>query len=1168
MATIRPNSFTVSGDSATVRPDNSSVSSSNQATVRPGSGTSTVRPDSFRKTIRPNNLKASTDFSSTLRPEANPTVNSGFSTSGPRTGISHSESIDSDRYQPRQAYTINGKDYKVLQALSLTSGEAQVFLVQSPSGKKNVLKLYYGGATPNPAILDKVKSVNQANILFEEISHGKYEDRYFELMSYYEGDTLESIDVQNNESAIVPLIKSMAVSIDFCHQLGFIHRDIKPSNFIFASSGRTNLLLGDFGIAVQCDKNGNCTADMARTKIYAAPEVYLNTGDGKVNITVKSDFYSLGMVIIFLWMGRDNFTHFEKENELQLATQKNYGSFPLPNNMPPRLKVLVKALIVPNPSDRAGFKEVEAWLKGDNPFETDNSTSGNQSSSKKFKIVFNGDSGLIATSTSELARIMHDNSTLAISYLYKGRLTQWLEDNGRPELAVEMERIKEDLYPRNTTAGLEAACYILNPSLPFEDICGNSCKTKSEIADSILSNFDKYLSQCSKSLDNRLIVFLLTHGLESTVIDFRKEFADNPRLGLLYLAYRLDPDQPWYMTDTNGAKLQANTCDEILDLVSRHTLSEQSYSDFVSDAFLLWVKNRNAMAVADIKPLLIHQGDVKNSEGVLYRLNRKVGYYFILDENSPDYVGDIPTLGRLINWSVMTYIDDSLPNDFFTSIWTELERISRGETSSLYHFIKSKGTGYDKWIDWIRYCMDFQSIDNKRKAGPYNELIGLFKLIKGMTEGVVTYTFRSGKTISDPSELSGVSTADLNDAKNNREHPLEAWIAVFYQEDPQLDKSMKYAYEKKVVEYMDFLSQKGFAFPELKRYHEAKEIVESRAAKLKSTINSIRKGRVFVYLISLLPLAVAAIMLAFLWRPNFGSLEFMTVFKPVAIILTIFLCIIDGLAGKVIGEAIWGCAIGAVVSLLIVFLSGLVAPFIPYIAASAVIALGIYFYTKCIGRELKENENSDLIDPQFEHLELEPLHEAYHPTGKDFDSSIGDRTATYQTMLNSIKKSMWLRAVPAGIVTIVAIFYFMTKESEFIGLQSDSGDYKESIVQPEFDASRGLYGQWAGTLVDQPISVTIVKVTGNSDKYEIELYNSKGAEIGSKVIGKFNSAENRFTVQKFEYFGNNQSITLTASGTLDLEGDKLIGKIQLKNPNKSNGVESLTLPLDIQYVTE
>lgn len=1168
MATIRPNSFTMSGNSTTVRPDNSSVSSTNQATVRPGIGNSTVRPNSSRKTIRPNNLRTSTDFSSTLRPGEDQTVNPGVSSSGTRTGITHNESIVSNRYQPRQAYTLNGKDYKVLQALSLTSGEAQVFLVKSPSGKKNVLKLYYEGAAPNPAILDKVKSVNQTKILFEEISHGKYEDRYYELMPYYEGGTLESVDVQNNESAIVSLIKSMAVSIDFCHQLEFIHRDIKPSNFIFASSGQTNLLLGDFGIAVQCDKKGNCTADMARTKIYAAPEVYLNTGDGKVNITVKSDFYSLGMVIIYLWMGRDNFTHFEKENELQLATQKNYGSFPLPNNMPLRLKSLVKALIVPNPSERAGFKEVEAWLKGDNPFETDNSTSANQSSGKKFKIVFNGDLGLVATSTSELARIMHDNPTLAISYLYKGRLTQWLEDNGRPELAVEMERIKEDLYPRNTTAGLEAACYILNPSIPFEDICGNPCKTKSEIADSILSNFDKYLSECSKSLDNRLIVFLLTHGLESTVIDFRKEFANNPRLGLLYLAYRLDSDQPWCMTDCDGSKLQANTCDEILDLLSRHTLSEQSYSDFVSNAFLIWVKKRNAMAVPDIKPLLTHQGDIKNSEGVLYRLNRKVGYGFILDENSTNYVGDIPTLGRLINWSVMTYLDDNQSNDFFSSIWSELDLISQGETSSLYHFIKSKGSGYDKWIDWIQYCMDFQSIDNKRKAGPYNELIGLFKLIKGMTGGEVTYTFKSGKTISKPAELSGVSTADLNDAKSNQKHPLEAWIAVFYQEDPQLDKSMKYAYEKKVVEYMDFLSQKGFAIPELKRYHEAKEIVESRAAKLSSTLNSIKKGRIFVYLISLLPLAVAATMLAFLWKPNFGQLEFRNVFEPVAIILTIFLCIIDGLAGKVIGEAIWGCVIGAVVSLLIVFLSGLVSPFIPYIAASAVIALGICFYTKCIGRDLKENENSDLIDPQFEHLELEPLHEAYHPTGKDFDSSIGDRTATYQTMLNSIKKSMWLRAVPAGIVTIVAIFYFISIEDEEVGAVTDSEYYNESVAQPEFDVSRGLYGQWAGTLVDEPISATIVKSAGSTNKYEIELYSSTGSEIGSRIIGKFDSSEKRFTVQKFEYLGNKQSITLTASGILELKGDKLIGTIELKNSNKNNGVESLTIPLNIQYVTE
>ncbi len=343
-------------------------------------------------------------------------------------------------------------------------------------------------------------SVNEASVFFKEVSHGAFEDRYYELMKYYDGGNLENADVRKKEAVITEYIGKMAAAIDLCHHLGFIHRDIKPSNFIFESKERKNILLGDFGIAVECDVNGDCISDMARTKIYAAPEVYLNTGDGKAKFSIKSDFYSLGIVILFLWMGKDDFTHFEKENELQLATMKAYGDLPIPSNMSPRLFSLVKALIEPNPNDRAGFKEIEEWIKGGNPFG-DSVNHPSQVSSKSFRIVFNGEKGLIATSPKELASIMMSNQTLAISYLYKGIVSRWLNDAGRPELAIEMDKIREDIFPLNTTAGLEAACYTLNPSIPFTDICGNNCTTSSEIAYRILSNFDRYLSLISTDSD-------------------------------------------------------------------------------------------------------------------------------------------------------------------------------------------------------------------------------------------------------------------------------------------------------------------------------------------------------------------------------------------------------------------------------------------------------------------------------------------------------------------------------------------------------------------------------------------------------------------------------------------------------------------------------------------
>ena len=1124
-STIRPNDVVKSGtDSKTIRPEQQS-NSDTRRTILPGHG-KTILPG-LRPTILPagGTIKhgtTGTDDGGNTQPTIPP---------NPTT----STATDTQMYQPRSSYPINGENYRVIKTLSLTSGEAQVFLVEDSVGNKRVLKLYYEGSIPVTSILEKVKSANRADLLFKEYLHGHFEDRYYELMEFYNGDTLENVDVQQKEDAIIPLIKNMAICIDLCHQLGFIHRDVKPSNFIFKDKDNTSLLLGDFGIAVEHDKNGECVADMARTKTFAAPEVYLNTGDGRARYSTKSDFYSLGMLIIFLWMGRDQFTHFEEENELQLAHMKTYGNIPIPANMPLRLFSLLKALLEPNPSNRAGFKEVKEWLEGKEPF-SDTSQQPDKDQQKQFKIVFDGQNNLVAYSPRELANIMYAHADLAISYLDKGKITRWLEDNGHPEIAIEIERIK----PSNLSAWLEAACYTLDPSLPFEDICGIHCKTSKEIADSILKNLDKYLSQLSANLDSRIIIYLQTHGLASVVEEFKSEFSINKRLGILYLAYRIDASQPWYMTDVDGQEGVLDTADKILNWVSVYAASDRSLSDIVSNAFLLWVGHRDRIIAAAITPLMEYQGNIANSEGVLYRLNPKVGLYFILDENSPKYIFTIKKLGWLLNHCILAMVNETDEDGTAKSILSELLDIQKGNTPSIYHFLSSKGKSYEKWIDWIKYCLDLNSKDNTQKAGPYDLMIGLFKIVKGMA-GKVFYTFKSGKTISHPSELSSVSESDLKEAKSNPMHPLEAWTTVFYQEDPKLDLSTKYTYERCTADYMTFLSEHDFDLPEIQRYNDSKQIVESRAEKLRNTLSAIKKGRFIVSVFTLSPLCIAALLLVFLWRPEFGSLRFDTLFSPLAVILTIYFCFIDELAGRIIGEIIWGCIIGAIAAGIISWLSKFASPLAPYIAAAMIAMLAAYFYFKCLGIDLKEKKNGDLLNPDFEHLELEPLHEAFHPNAKGFDSSIGDRTLAYQNELSGVKRTMWRRAIPVGIIAIIGIMYFMNVAS-FRSFVNDNLKSFELTSEPDF------YGEWSGNMNYVPVHITFEK-TGKRSRFKmtIEQNDSKW-----EFVGNYNTQ-----TDKLDIFMTNDSEEVY--GELELMEDRrILGTISF------DGNENL---IDVEYVS-
>jgi len=178
MSTIRPNNSNSNQSGLTVRPNcvgtdiNSTTrpgiggttnSSANQSTIRPGTNKSTVRPDT-------SNLNGSTaDFdttSQTTRPKSSNNVTSSMS-----------DKVDINMYQPRSSYIIDGVAYNVVKALSLTSGEAQVFLVEDSRLNKHVLKLYYRGATPAVSILNKVKSVNKASVHFLKQPHYAFSAR-------------------------------------------------------------------------------------------------------------------------------------------------------------------------------------------------------------------------------------------------------------------------------------------------------------------------------------------------------------------------------------------------------------------------------------------------------------------------------------------------------------------------------------------------------------------------------------------------------------------------------------------------------------------------------------------------------------------------------------------------------------------------------------------------------------------------------------------------------------------------------------------------------------------------------------------------------------------------------------------------------------------------------
>lgn len=117
-------------------------------------------------------------------------------------------------------------------------------------------------------------------------------------MEYVPGRPLsQMLDIIPDNSTRYHLVKQLTNAIRHAHQNSVIHRDITPSNILVTEDFELKLI--DFGIAKIRGMFQSGTTYQFATQNYSAPEVALHSE----NATERSDIYSLGAVIYFLFTG-------------------------------------------------------------------------------------------------------------------------------------------------------------------------------------------------------------------------------------------------------------------------------------------------------------------------------------------------------------------------------------------------------------------------------------------------------------------------------------------------------------------------------------------------------------------------------------------------------------------------------------------------------------------------------------------------------------------------------------------------------------------------------------------------------------------------------------------------------------------------------------------------
>ena len=190
--------------------------------------------------------------------------------------------------------------------------------------------------------------------------------QYFLSMEYVDGEDLALLVRRIGrlpKDKAVQIARQLCAGLAAAHEKGVLHRDLKPANVMIDGQGRVRIT--DFGLAGFAEEFAAGGDDIgAGTPAYMAPEQL----EGR-EVTIKSDIYSLGLVLYYMFTGRSAFKADTREELLRLRGQTSVTN---PSNIVEDIDPAVDRVILrsleKDPRDRPpSALAVAAALPGGDP---------------------------------------------------------------------------------------------------------------------------------------------------------------------------------------------------------------------------------------------------------------------------------------------------------------------------------------------------------------------------------------------------------------------------------------------------------------------------------------------------------------------------------------------------------------------------------------------------------------------------------------------------------------------------------------------------------------------------------------------------------------------------------------------------------------------------------
>ena len=237
-------------------------------------------------------------------------------------------------------------------------------------GQPVALKFLPPGFDENPERLQRflnevrtARQVSHTNIC-RIYDAGEADGQHFLSMEYVDGEDLASL---LRRIGHIPKDKAIQIARQLCaglaaaHDAGVLHRDLKPANVMIDGRGRARIT--DFGLAAFAEEIGG-EEIRSGTPGYMAPEQLAGR-----EVSVRSDLYSLGLVLYELFTGKPAFRA-SSYGELQRMQSESTPASPssLVEGFDPTVERVILRCLDTDPALRpASALSVAAALPGGDP---------------------------------------------------------------------------------------------------------------------------------------------------------------------------------------------------------------------------------------------------------------------------------------------------------------------------------------------------------------------------------------------------------------------------------------------------------------------------------------------------------------------------------------------------------------------------------------------------------------------------------------------------------------------------------------------------------------------------------------------------------------------------------------------------------------------------------